>query len=79
MTEGEVDRATGLDEGRKGWLVVVLSSLGTGVALMHYIVLGFMIGPIEREPLAARNAQSNTGKCRSSSPGAPSIVSLVSM
>lgn len=43
------DRKSGLEEWKAGWLVVVLSALGTGVALMHYIVIGFMIGPIERE------------------------------
>ena len=30
---------------------------------------------IDRVPLAARNAQSKTGRCSSFSPGAPSIVS----
>ncbi len=49
MNQIDRPRTTGWDEWRAGWLIVILSALGTGVALMHYIVLGFMIGPIEKE------------------------------
>ena len=49
------EATAGLGEWRRGWPVVLLSALGTGVALMHYIVLGFMIGPIEHGIVKAIN------------------------
>lgn len=48
MTEG-AERATGLEEWRASWFVVLVSSLGIGVSQIHYLSFGFLMGPIERE------------------------------
>jgi MFS family permease len=47
MTES-AERATGLDEWRAGWIVVLVASLGVGVSQIHYLSLGFMMRPIEQ-------------------------------
>lgn len=45
----ETNRATGLDEWRSGWLVVVTACIGIGITQIHFILLGFTLSPIERE------------------------------
>ena len=49
MAQAEADRASALDEWRASWFVVLASSFGVGVSQLHYLSLGFMIGPIEHD------------------------------
>lgn len=49
MTDSGAGRATGLDEWRAGWFVVIVSSLGIGVSQIHYLSFGFLMRPIEAE------------------------------
>jgi predicted MFS family arabinose efflux permease len=49
MMTADTDRATGLDEWRAGWLVVVTACLGIGFTQIHFILLGFTTAAIEKD------------------------------
>jgi MFS family permease len=48
MTES-AERATGREEWRASWFIVLVSSLGIGVSQIHFLSFGFLMKPIEAE------------------------------
>src|SRR5262252_8368809 len=49
MVKADPARLAALAEWRNGWRIILAAALGLGVSQLHFISLGFMIGPIERE------------------------------
>lgn len=49
MTEGDAARATGREEWRASWFIVLVASLGIGVSQIHFLSFGFLMKPIEAE------------------------------